>query len=126
MCFLVSVVYIVISSHSINDAQQNLLKSVEMKRLFHCLELFVGWLQGGLYDFSSLPLQLFNHLKDGDMDIIMNAHTNYSRKLWFGYQKVAKQLYKVLVNSQILSVNISFHGYLHIYGKCHLSCECWY
>ena len=101
MCFLVSVVYIVISSHSINDTQQNLLKSVEMKRLFHCLELFVGWLQGGLYDFSSLPLQLFNHLKDGDMDIIMNEHTNYSRKLLFGYQKVAKQLYKVLVNSQI-------------------------
>lgn len=103
ICYVlfVSVVYIVISSHSINDTQQNLLKSVEMKRLFHCLELFVGWLQGGLYDFSSLPLSLFNHLKDGDMDIIMNAHTNYSRKLLFGYQKVAKQLYKVLVNSQI-------------------------
>ena len=85
--WLVLYVCIVISSHRINVTQQKLLENIEMKRLFHCLELFVGWLQGGLYDFSSLPLSLFNYLKDGDMDIIMNVHTNYSCKLLFRYQE---------------------------------------
>lgn len=61
--------------------QQKLLGDVEMKRLFSCLELFVGWLQGGLYDFNSLPLPVFNHLRDQDADAIMKIHTKYSRKL---------------------------------------------
>ena len=52
-----------------------------MKKLFHCLNLFVGWLQGGLYDFSSLPMSVFSHLRNEDMDAIMKAHTNYSGKL---------------------------------------------
>ena len=52
-----------------------------MKRLFCCLELFVSWLQGGLYDFSSLPLPVFSHLKDQDVDAIMKIHTKYSSKL---------------------------------------------
>ena len=51
-----------------------------MKRLFHCLELFVGWLQGGLYDFNSLPLSVFSHLTDQDVDAIMKIHTKYSCK----------------------------------------------
>ena len=52
-----------------------------MKRLFHCLELFVDWLQGGLYDFRSLPILVFDHLKDGDVDSIMEVHTKYSCEL---------------------------------------------
>ena len=72
---------VIISFHSISDTQQKVLEDVPMKSLFQCLKLFVGWLQGGLYDFSSLPLSVFNHLKDEDMYAIMNAHTNYSRKM---------------------------------------------
>lgn len=68
------------SFNSINDVQRKLLGDVEMKRLFHCLELFVGWLQDGLYDFGSLPLLVFNHLKDEDIVTIMNVHINYSCK----------------------------------------------
>lgn len=65
----------------ITDTQQNLLGNIEMKRLFHCLELFVGWLQGGLYDFRSLPISVFDPLKDGDVNTIMEGHTKYSGKL---------------------------------------------
>lgn len=52
-----------------------------MKRLFKCLGLFVGWLQGGLYDFSSLPISVFKHLIPEDLDTIMKTHLRYSCKL---------------------------------------------
>ena len=51
-----------------------------MKRLFKCLGLFVGWLQGGLYDFSSLPISVFKHLNHGDMEDVMKIHLKYSCK----------------------------------------------
>ena len=70
-----------ITSHSIDDAQCKLLGDVEMKRLFKCLGLFVGWLQGGLYDFNSLPISVFKHLKSEDVNIIMKSCSKYSRKL---------------------------------------------
>lgn len=52
-----------------------------MKRLFQCLKLFVGWLQGGLYDFSTLPISVFVHLNHKDVETIMRAHSKYSCKL---------------------------------------------
>ena len=70
-----------IISLSISDAQRKLLGDVEMKRLFKCLGLFVGWLQGGLYDFSSLPISVFKHLKCEDVNTIMTSSSKYSRKL---------------------------------------------
>ena len=71
-------------SYSVNDVQRKLLGDVEMKKLFKCLELFVDWLQGGLYDFASLPVSMFKHMSPKDTDIIMSLHTNYSCKslLW--------------------------------------------
>ena len=52
-----------------------------MKKLFKCLGLFVGWLQGGLYDFSSLPISVFKHLEYEDVDTIMTTYSKYSCKL---------------------------------------------
>ena len=63
-----------------------------MKKLFKCLGLFVGWLQGGLYDFNSLPISLFKHLNHGDLDTIMKAHTKYSCKLCAYVGKISLQL----------------------------------
>ena len=65
---------------SINDTQCKLLGDIEMKRLFKCLGLFVGWLQGGLYDFSSLPVSFLKHLNHEDLDTVMKLHSKYSCK----------------------------------------------
>ena len=51
-----------------------------MKKLFKCLELFVGWLQGGLYDFTTLPVSMFKHMDPKDIDTIMSLHTKYRSK----------------------------------------------
>ena len=51
-----------------------------MKRLFKCMGLFVGWLQGGLYDFSSLPISVFTHLEREDMETLGKIPTKYSGK----------------------------------------------
>ena len=48
-----------------------------MKRLFKCISMFVGWLQGGLYDFSFLPVSVFNHLEPKDMETLDKIHQNY-------------------------------------------------
>ena len=70
-----------VSHYSINDLQRRLLGDIEMKRMFKCLGLFVGWLQGGLYDFNSLPVSVFKHLNHEDMDAIMKIYSKYSCKL---------------------------------------------
>ena len=53
-----------------------------MKSLFKCLELFVDWLQGGLYDFNSLPFSVFKPLNDEDVSTVMQV---YSCKLVFKF-----------------------------------------
>ena len=53
-----------------------------MKSLFKCLELFVDWLQGGLYDFNSLPFSVFKPLNDEDVNTVMKV---YSCKLVFKF-----------------------------------------
>ena len=60
--------------------QCGLLGNIGIKKLFKCLELFVDWLQGGLYDFISLPISMFKNMNPEDMNTIMNLHTKYSRK----------------------------------------------
>ena len=72
-----------IISNSINDTQRKLLGDIEMKRLFKCIGLFVGWLQGGLYDFNSLPVSFFTHMSHEDVDTVMTVHSKYSCKLLF-------------------------------------------
>ena len=66
------------ASFSINEIQSKLLGEVEMKRLFKCMGLFVAWLQGGLYDFSSLPISVFKHLEKEDMEILGKIPIKYS------------------------------------------------
>lgn len=61
-----------------SDAQLKLLGDVEMKRLFKCMGLFVGWLQGGLYDFCSLPISVFKHLEREDMETLGKIPLKYS------------------------------------------------
>ena len=51
-----------------------------MKKLFKCLGLFAGWLQGGLYDFGSLPISAFTHLEYADMDTVMKICNTISCK----------------------------------------------
>ena len=68
----------ILISYSIDTIQMTLLENIEMKRLFKCMELFVGWLQGGLYDYSSLPISMFNHLKEDDKMILELIPETYS------------------------------------------------
>ena len=68
-------------SCSVSDMQRRLLGDIDMKKLFKCLELFVDWLQGGLYDFVGLPVSMFKHMSPKDSEAIMGLHTKYSCKL---------------------------------------------
>jgi len=52
---------------STSDTQLAIFQGLELKRLFKCLELFVGWLQGGLYDFSNLPVSVFKQMDEKDI-----------------------------------------------------------
>ena len=53
-----TILQLLIMSCSITDEQLKSLGDIEMKCLFKCMELFVGWLLDGLYDFSTLPISV--------------------------------------------------------------------
>ena len=69
--------YICIYIYSLSDTQLAVLGKIQMKRLFRSMELFLEWLQGGLYDFSSLPFSIFKHLENEDMETLMNIPDKY-------------------------------------------------
>ena len=75
-----SLIFLVFNRDTLNEKQRRLLGDIEMKKLFKCLELFVGWLQGGLYDFTTLPVSMFKHMDPKDIDTIMSLHTKYPSK----------------------------------------------
>ena len=78
---LLTYVIIVTSySYRVNAVQRRLLGDIERKKLFKCPELFVGWLQGGLYDFTTLSVSMFKHMNPKDTDAIMSLHTKYPCK----------------------------------------------
>ena len=62
---------------SISDEQKVIFGGLEMKRLFRCMGLFVGWLQGGLYDFSTLPVSVFKHMDREDNEILWKIPEKY-------------------------------------------------
>ncbi|XP_065913406.1 uncharacterized protein [Dysidea avara] len=67
-----------IGIQSISDKQKVIFGEIEMKRLFRCMGLFVGWLQGGLYDFSTLPVSVFKHLDNEDKETLQKIPDKYS------------------------------------------------
>jgi len=69
--FLLHIVY------SISDEQKVIFGGLEMKRLFRCMGLFVGWLQGGLYDFSTLPVSVFKHMDREDNEVLQKIPEKY-------------------------------------------------
>ena len=48
-----------------------------MKNLFKCMELFVSWLLGGLYDFSTLPISVFKHMNTKDKEALEQIPSEY-------------------------------------------------
>ena len=77
-----------------------------MKRLFKCLGLFVGWLQSGLYDFSSLPISVFKHLKCEDVNTIMTSCSKYSRKLHIIYVQIVCSILERDISLFLLGLTI--------------------
>ena len=64
-------------SYSITDDQLKCLGDIEMKSLFKCMELFIGWLLGGLYDFSMLPITVFKHMNTEDKETLEHIPSEY-------------------------------------------------
>ena len=56
--------------YSLSDTQLVCLSSVRLCFLFSTLELFVRWVEEGLYDFNSLPMALKVHLTEEDSTML--------------------------------------------------------
>jgi len=61
----------------ITDEQLKDLGGIEVKCLFKCMELFVEWLLGGLYDFSTLPISVFKHIDIKDKEALEQIPSKY-------------------------------------------------
>ena len=62
---------------SVSDNQLKLLSSTKLPLLFATLELFVGWVKEGLYDFSSLPMALKVQLSEDDLATLEKLPAKY-------------------------------------------------
>ena len=62
---------------SIDDTQLAVFEDIQLKRMFNCAVLFIEWLQGGLYDFSSLPDSVFKHMNSEDQEFIQRIPNQY-------------------------------------------------
>ena len=62
------------------ESQLACLLSLKLPYLHSTLELFVQWVQDGIYDFHHLPLVMKKHLEDGDVETLQKIIVNYKSK----------------------------------------------
>ena len=62
------------------ESQLACLLSLKLPYLYSTLELFVQWVQDGIYDFHHLPLVMKKHLGDGDEETLQKIIVNYKSK----------------------------------------------
>ena len=62
------------------ESQLACLLSLKLPYLYSTLELFVQWVQDGIYDFHHLPLVMKKHLEDGDVETLQKIIVNYKSK----------------------------------------------
>ena len=63
------------------ESQLACLLSLKLPYLYSTLELFVQWIQDGIYDFHHLPLVMKKHLEDKDVEMLQNIVVKYGGKL---------------------------------------------
>ena len=71
-------IYIIIIYHRLTKPQRKFLEDLLMIDIMKTLQIFVKWLQEGMYDFSSLPFTLKNELEDSHKQkleaLVMEEH----------------------------------------------------
>ena len=89
-----------ITTKSLKHSQLGSLVKLPLPKVFACLQLFIQWVDQGLYDFCNLPLTLKAHLSKADHDFFDCK----LRDLWTGTPKdlevEVKQLIDVLKHSE--------------------------
>ena len=63
--------------HRVSSSQLQCISSTKLPFLFSTLELFVGWIKEGLYDFSSVPMALKAQFKKADLAELEKNHMSY-------------------------------------------------
>ena len=62
------------------ESQLACLLSLKLPYLYSTLEVFVQWIQDGIYDFHHLPLVMKKHLEDGDVETLQEIIGKYDGK----------------------------------------------
>ena len=61
------------------------LQALKLPYLYSTLELFVQWIQDGIYDFHHLPLVMKIQLEDRDLEALQKMIVNYESKCLYMY-----------------------------------------
>ena len=62
------------------ESQLACLQALKLPYLYSTLELFVHWIQDGIYDFHHLPLVMKKHLEDRDIEKLQEVIGKYDGK----------------------------------------------
>ncbi len=85
-----------ITQNSLKHCQLNYLLQLNLNSIFPCLQLFIEWVDKGLYDFFDLPLSMKACLSEGDLQYIDNYADLRSR--WTGTVLELKSKVKHLID----------------------------
>jgi len=97
-------------SHSGCESQLACLLSLKLPYLYSTLELFVHWIQDGIYDFHHLPLVMKKHLEDRDIEKLQEVIGKYDGK-WLGTQPELPTVQQVC----ILNLKLRILWFLNLY-----------
>ena len=59
-----------IGVHSLGPSQLACLEELPLPSLYCCLQLFVRWVEDGMYDFCSLPFAVKTHISNQDLQAL--------------------------------------------------------
>ena len=79
------------------------LSELPLPNFYHCLKVFAGWMEEGMYDFSTLPYTIKAHMSKEDMSTLRDIPHN-----WDGMADTAQ------AHTHLCIVTPLIHTYMYI------------
>ena len=71
------IVLFLFRGYKLSPHQMAQLMKIKLPYLYSTLEVFVKWIQYGMYDFHELPLDMKKHMKPEDEELISTVSGRY-------------------------------------------------
>ena len=85
------------------------LSELPLPNFYHCLKVFAGWMEEGMYDFSTLPYTIKAHMSKEDMSTLRDIPHN-----WDGMADTAQLSPHTSMHCVFMLYKRIIHTYMYI------------